>query len=585
VWLALGVVALGSYLPRVCRTLCLFGDSAELGTAAAVWGVPHAPGYPLLTLVAHLFTRIPWGEVAFRTHVTSAVFHAATVAVVGATLHRLTGSILGAVSGAALLGLARSFLLASLYYEAFPLNDLWFAVCLGLALGPGRRRVVTLALCLGLAIAHHQMMLLGLPAIGVLLWPELKQRPRLLAVGALVILATFCLSYAVLLIRASRSPAVSWGDVHDLGSLMHLILRADYGGVWSASSRPSPWLPVERGFALLGTLGRSLGPAALLAALLAWCPLARSHPRVAVALALAWVLPGPFFFVINRVGLDREEQLAFVERFSTMCHIPLALLFGWGIAWVQERLAPLRARWAAGVLALGLGAPVVWGARAVDLSGDQLGRSYLHDLVMRVPDGSLVLLSGDMPVTAAQYACVVERTCGHRAFLAPGRLFAWQVRQLRQAQPELGLPDLPGLSVRHSHLIAREAIQQRAVYVHPVLLRKDPELGRQFVLVPDLLLVRLLAGGEPDRAAALERARAIAFGHVCAGCQAPPAGLPRPTLHAQLFAEYHAALSNQAELNASLGGPSEVTRRLSELALEQVLTPWSDPALPAKVQP
>ena len=124
VWLALGLVALGAYLPRVCRTLCLFGDSAELATAAAVWGVPHAPGYPLLTLVGHLFTRLPWGEVAFRTHLTSAAFHAATVAVVGATLHRLTGSILGAVSGAALLGLARSFFLGSLYYEVFPLNDL-----------------------------------------------------------------------------------------------------------------------------------------------------------------------------------------------------------------------------------------------------------------------------------------------------------------------------------------------------------------------------------------------------------------------------------------------------------------------------
>jgi hypothetical protein len=186
-----------------------------------------------------------------------------------------------------------------------------------------------------------------------------------------------------------------------------------------------------------------------------------------------------------------------------------------------------------------------------------------------------------MPITAAQYACVVERACGHRTFVAPGRLFAWQIGQLRRTEPELGLPDLPGLSVRHTHLVARAAIERRPVYVHPTLLRKDPELARQFVLVPDLLLVRLLRGDQRDPSAALERARAIAFAGACAGCRAPPAGLPRPTLHAQLFAEYHAALSNQAELNRSLGGPAEVTRSLAELAQEQVLEPWSDPALPA----
>ena len=35
-----------------------FEDCGELAAAAAVWGVPHPPGYPLLTLVGGAFVRV-----------------------------------------------------------------------------------------------------------------------------------------------------------------------------------------------------------------------------------------------------------------------------------------------------------------------------------------------------------------------------------------------------------------------------------------------------------------------------------------------------------------------------------------------
>src|SRR6266851_8606508 len=56
---ALAATALIVYVPRTYRTLAVVGDSAELVTAAALWGVPHPPGYPLYTLLSHLFARVP----------------------------------------------------------------------------------------------------------------------------------------------------------------------------------------------------------------------------------------------------------------------------------------------------------------------------------------------------------------------------------------------------------------------------------------------------------------------------------------------------------------------------------------------
>ncbi len=569
-------------MPRLCPTLCLFGDSAELTTAAALWGVPHAPGYPLLTLLGHGFTKLPWGEVPFRVHLMSALFHAATVAVVGRTLFRITESRLASLSGAALLAFSHSFLLGSLYYEVFPLNDWLFAVCLAWVGEADDTRRRLLPWVFGLALAHQQMIVLALPALVVLspgLVTSLRERPRLAVRPLCAAAAAFGLSYAILLVAASRNPALNWGDVHDLRALLRLLLRVDYGGFWSASSRPSPWLWGERQFALLGTLQRSLGWPALIACIVAIGPLSRWRPRWTLALALGCVTTGPLFFAINRVGLEREEQLAFVERFSTMCHVPLALLFGFGVAWLRERLAVFRMGWLAAAVAAAVLAPTLLAARTIDLSKDDRGRRYVRDLVESAPDGALVMLAGDMAWTSAQYACTVEQTCGNRKLLAAARLFDWYVAQLRREQPELVLPDAPRLGVKHTPWIAAEAIRQRPVYAHPVLLTKAPQLARQFRVVPELLLVQLLTV-EPDRGAALLRCRAMAEGRLCAGCQGFPTELPRPTTYAQVAADYRAALLNHADLHAAWGGAEEVTRRLREMADTLALPVWTDPALP-----
>src|SRR5580704_11839597 len=133
-WLA-SVVTLAFfvlYASRLCPTLSLKGDSAELVSAAALWGVPHPPGYPLFTAIAHAFAALPIHGLPWRVHLTSAVFHACTVGVVCVLTFSLTQSLTGALAAAVALGMSRTFLLGSLYAEVFPLNDLFFAVLIAL---------------------------------------------------------------------------------------------------------------------------------------------------------------------------------------------------------------------------------------------------------------------------------------------------------------------------------------------------------------------------------------------------------------------------------------------------------------------
>ncbi|MBW2474999.1 MAG: DUF2723 domain-containing protein, partial [Deltaproteobacteria bacterium] len=46
-------------------------------------GVPHPPGYPTYTLLGWLFTRLPFGSIAWRVNLLSSVSTAAAAALQG----------------------------------------------------------------------------------------------------------------------------------------------------------------------------------------------------------------------------------------------------------------------------------------------------------------------------------------------------------------------------------------------------------------------------------------------------------------------------------------------------------------------
>ena len=57
----IGVVTAALYLRTAARDI-VFGDSPELTGAAITLGVAHPPGYPLWTMLAHIFSRFCIGK-------------------------------------------------------------------------------------------------------------------------------------------------------------------------------------------------------------------------------------------------------------------------------------------------------------------------------------------------------------------------------------------------------------------------------------------------------------------------------------------------------------------------------------------
>lgn len=169
----------------LCPTVYWY-DSAEFSAHAVTLGVPHPPGYPLYTMVAHLFTWLP-GEPALGVNRMSLVFGVGAVAIAYSLVRRLGGSTGAAFVAAASLATVRTFWANAVVAEVYTPG---LVMTLGVLLllvrahqDQWRRGVILAGLVGGLGVGMH----MSITTFGVgyawMVWtydlPE-RLRPRML---------------------------------------------------------------------------------------------------------------------------------------------------------------------------------------------------------------------------------------------------------------------------------------------------------------------------------------------------------------------------------------------------------------------
>ena len=77
--LLIGTLSLALYVHTLAPSL-LYGDVAEFQTLSYTLGMTHASGYPTQIIFGHLFTFLPFGNIAYRVNLMSAFFGALAVA-------------------------------------------------------------------------------------------------------------------------------------------------------------------------------------------------------------------------------------------------------------------------------------------------------------------------------------------------------------------------------------------------------------------------------------------------------------------------------------------------------------------------
>jgi len=209
-------------------------------------------------------------------------------------------------------------------------------------------------------------------------------------------------------------------------------------------------------------------------------------------------------------------------------------------------------------------------ALLLGMQDDNRGPAFARDFMKGLPDDALVLLSGDVYSQVVGYACVVERTCGNRVFLAPGAMFMpWYARRQLLLHPEFfrGLPTPFGL--RSVDGIVANALMSRSVFVVPPLIGTDPSLLERFASLPHGLVFQLYPdheAAERDTADFLARSQAMARGQGLEGLCAHSSAIAYPSLEVQVPLAYGAALANHAARLERQGSLIDLASRIRERA-------------------
>jgi alpha-beta hydrolase superfamily lysophospholipase len=216
-------------------------DSGEFVTAAKVLGVTHPPGYPLYCMVAHAFTWLPAGGVAWRVNFMSAVFGAATVYLLALTVILYTRNRLAAVAAGLLFAFSKEFWEQSVVAEVYTLTAFFLVLCLLLLFQWERARkdrlLVLLAVAFGLGTSVHNTFMLLAPwfALFVLMHDGAAAGripgPRRWGfyAGLSALSALLCLGVLLYIpLRAAADPAVNWGNPEGLAGFWRHIRRMQY---------------------------------------------------------------------------------------------------------------------------------------------------------------------------------------------------------------------------------------------------------------------------------------------------------------------------------------------------------------------
>ncbi len=425
-------------------------DSGDLVTAAFVLGIPHPPGYPLYTLVAFFFARLPLFEPAHNVAVFSALMASASVFVLARAGAALISAEIPKTAAVFLAPLAAlTFAFAPLMWsqalipEVYALNGLLVAVILWACFTTSPRRVYFAALAFGLGMAHHLSILLLVPGAFLALQPSRKHWRAIL----LFLLPLALYDYVPL--AALANPPVNWGDPVTLERFIWLVTAQQY----------RPYLFDLNTVEILSRL--AFAARALLdqftivgAALIVWGAIQMALTRTRFFFALMLMFVPVVLYAI--VYASRDSFLYLLPAFALAL---MWLVYGIGdvLKWASDdRLL----RGAAVVLFAVLPAyNLVTHYAAMDVSNDRAAFEYAKQNFQGLPVDAVLFADGDEALFSIWYYRHAIAYEGARSVIVSQGLlqYEWYYNELRRIMSEVKFQE-PNV-VTDAHQRAREIIR------------------------------------------------------------------------------------------------------------------------------
>jgi hypothetical protein len=238
------------YLRTLLPGLGYSGDTAKFQFLGKILGIPHPTGYPTYLILNHVFvTLFPFGELAFRANLLSAIFAVLAVVILMNILRLVEIDPFIAAVMSFSFGVTRTFWAQSLVAEVYTLNLLFMCLVVFFLLkwnlqGRDRHLLIAWAVYM-ISFGNHAMMSMLLPAIVFLVWRTdrsvLRDFKRLLIAALLALIGA--MQYLYIVWRA-HDPATAYMEYYPRS--IKLLLWYMSGGWFKHSMFAFPFHTVCR---------------------------------------------------------------------------------------------------------------------------------------------------------------------------------------------------------------------------------------------------------------------------------------------------------------------------------------------------
>lgn len=473
-----GAVVLGIYLATLAPTTA-FWDTSEYIAAAKVLGIPHPPGNPLFTLMAHVFGLLPLAPTyAQRINLFAALTSAASSSllflvaerwlrpIVPVRWARLAAAFSGVFVGAMSWTVWNQSTVNEKVYTVSLLSialTLWFVVRWADEVPAPRRErwLVLIAFLAALSSTNHMMGVLALPAVGLyVLWTDWRVllKPWLWVAVLAAAVVGLSINYLYLPIRAGQYPPINEGEPVGFFSqaLSEVLGRAQYSkpSVFDRQATFDSQLAnyaqywgwqFARDWGRLGAVMTGLFTALGLGGIVAYWRASRRAGLAALALMFTLV-PLLIFYLNFKYGYSMHPEQPDLPRevrerdyFFVASFLVYGLLVAGGIGGLMRLVADAvkgdeRRGWLAASPLLLLGLVPLFGNRLTATRAHETSaRDFAVDLLESVEPYGILIVAGDNDTFPLWYAQEVE---GVRPDVTVANLSLmntrWHLRQLRR---------------------------------------------------------------------------------------------------------------------------------------------------------
>ena len=230
------------FLSTICPNL-YWRDGGEFQAVAYQLGITHPAGSPLYSLVAKVFTFIPFGSIAFKVNLFSAFFGAFLIAVtfiltaecieIVFSPENKNASLLSGTVAVSFLAVSHTLWFNAIQAEVYTFQNCFIVLIVFFLVRGFRTKEKThlymAAFLFGLSAGAHIIMILSIPALLLFLRLFYRNSIRFSHLGIIIMFVILGASiYLYLPVRSTVNPYYDWGNPENIKNFMiHVTDRKD----------------------------------------------------------------------------------------------------------------------------------------------------------------------------------------------------------------------------------------------------------------------------------------------------------------------------------------------------------------------